>query len=57
MVGLLGLQLSCMQGNSLKPGKGEEMEGVEKVRLVGLVTLLRKNGEQNEGHSGDKIIL
>lgn len=36
---------------------GKEEEGVEKVGLVGLVTLLRKNGEQNGGHSGDKIIL
>lgn len=49
--------LPCTRGSSLKLGKGEVMEGVKKVRLVGLVTLLRKNGKRSEAWLGDRIIL
>lgn len=37
--------LPCPQGNRFELGKGE-VEGAEKFRLVGAVTLLGKNSEQ-----------
>lgn len=46
------LVLPCPRGNSFKLGKGA-VEGAEKLRLVGPVSLLRKNNEQKEGCSGD----
>lgn len=47
------LVLPCPRGNNFKVGKGE-VEGAEKLRLVGPVTL-RKNGQQKGGCLGGDL--